>query len=348
MNNDWQQFLLSHQAIIENQRVIGFGGSREEEHAAFNNVVICDLSHYGLIKASGTDTTDFLQGQLTNDIREVNSEHAQLSAYCSPKGRILCSFTILKTADDGYILQLPIDTLAATLKRLRMYVMRSDVELSDLSDTLIRMGIAGSNSEKLLANHFATLPQEVNDTVHTKDITILKLHGTVPRYELLGEVDVLKSLWEQFKPDVVSIGADSWNLLTIRAGIPEIVTETVEAFVPQMANLHLINGLSFTKGCYPGQEVVARTHYLGKLKRRLYLAKIHTKNLPQPGMGIVNANGNDQKSGKIVSASWATDGIAEILAVIQIESAENAELRLETPDGPALNLLPLPYVIEAN
>ena len=345
MNKEWQKFLLSNNANIENDKVKNFGLSIDEEQTAYSNVVIADLSHYALIKANGDDVVEFLQGQLTNDIKLVNENSSQLSAYCNPKGRILANFRIFKR-NESYYLRLSSDISEATLKRLRMFVMRSKVELVDCSDEFSRMGIAGTNATKTLSSLFKNLPENTDDSCTENGITLIKVAGTLPRYEAYGIFDDLKELWLSLQSDAVAIGENSWNLLTIRAAIPEIVSQTVEEFVPQMVNLQAINSLSFTKGCYPGQEVVARMHYLGKLKRRLFIASAETDTLPEPGEAIMTSNENDQKVGQIVSSSWSMDKKVEFLAVLQIEKAEKEVLHIGSNIGPTIELIDLPYSIE--
>lgn len=345
MNDKWKQFLLSINATIENDTVKNFGHSIAKEQTAYSNLVLADLSHYALIEASGDDVVEFLQGQLTHDIKLVTDDVAQLSAYCNPKGRILANFRIFKR-QDHYFLRLRSDIVEATLKRLRMFVMRSKVELVDSSDKLSRMGIAGLNATSKLTDIFKKLPENTDESSTENEITIIKLAGTLPRYEIHASPEKVKDLWEKLQADATPIGENSWNLLTIRAGIPEIVSETVEAFVPQMVNLQAINSLSFTKGCYPGQEVVARMHYLGKLKRRLFIGSTESDTLPISGQSIMTSDENEQKVGQIVTSSWSSDKNVEFLAVLQIEKAENDELHIESCTGPIIRLIELPYSLE--
>ena len=345
MNVEWEQFLLSKNAVIENQIVKSFGLTMDEEQSSYSNLVLADLNHYALIEAKGDDVVEFLQGQLTNDIKLVNENSGQLSAYCNPKGRILANFRIFMN-DDSYFLRLRSDIYQATLKRLRMFVMRSKVELLDRSDELTRIGIAGVNATESLSSHFAELPDKTDDSVNENGITLIKLAGTLPRYEAHGLPNDIKNLWESLEKDAKAIGENSWNLLTIRAAIPEIVADTVEAFVPQMVNLQAINSLSFTKGCYPGQEVVARMHYLGKLKRRLFIGSVDSDILPTAGEAVMGSDENGQKVGQIVTASYSVDNKIEFLAVLQIEKAEKDTLHIGSSSGSSIQLIDLPYSIE--
>lgn len=345
MNNEWEKFLLSLNAKIENNCVTNFGLSLDDEQSAYSNIVLADLSQYSIIEAGGDDVIEFLQGQLTNDIKLVSDKLGQLSAYCNPKGRILASFRIFKRQNQYYLI-LHSDICETTLKRLRLFVMRSKVDLVDKSDELSRIGIAGLNATDKLSNLFNNLPTNTDESSTEDDITLIKLAGSLPRYEAYGSVNKIKELWKALQRDAVAIGQNSWNLLTIRAGIPEIVSETVEAFVPQMVNLQAINSLSFTKGCYPGQEVVARMHYLGKLKRRLFIASTDSETLPLAGQAIMSSDENEQKVGQVVTASHSVDKNVEFLAVLQIEKAENDELHIGSSNGPVIQLIDLPYSIE--
>jgi folate-binding protein YgfZ len=300
---------------------------------------ISDLSHYGLIRVNGPDARTFLQGQLTNDIHGVTVETAQISSYCSPKGRMLGSFWIFQRGDDLF-LQLPKERLDAVLKRLGMFVLRAQVLIEDASDTLARFGIAGECAAALLP----AVPSEDRASITHDEITIIRMPGDRPRFEVVGPETLLAQIWDHAAAQATPTNADFWALMDIRAGMPNVLEETVEAFVPQMANLQLIDGVSFSKGCYTGQEVVARMQYLGKLKRRMYRARIDTSERPAPGSEVFAASGDaDAAVGRIVDAARSPDGGFEALAVLQISSAETDELRLGDTAGPTIALLDLPY-----
>ena len=305
----------------------------------FPDCAITELSHFGLIRATGSDVRTFLQGQLTNDINQVTPVLAQLSSYCSPKGRILGSFWVMQRGDDLY-LQLPADRLPAILQRLRMFVLRAQVTLEDASGELARFGITGSCAADLLP--FA--PGADKATATRDDITVIRLPGERPRFEIIGPVSALAPLWSKLSETATQTGPDFWSLMDIRAGVPNVFEDTVEAFVPQMANLQLIGGVSFTKGCYTGQEVVARMQYLGKLKRRMYLAHIADTQRPAPGAEVFSPSSESgQGAGRIVDAAPSPDGGFDALAVLQISSAEAGDVRLHDAAGPVLELRPMPY-----
>lgn len=305
----------------------------------FPECAITDLSHFGLIRASGGDVRTFLQGQLTNDINKVTPELAQLSSYCSPKGRMLGSFWVFQRGDDLY-LQLPADRLPEILRRLRMFVLRAPVTLEDVSGELARFGVTGNCAGEMLP----FVPETDKATATRDDITVIRLPGDRPRFEVVGPVSTLVPLWSSLSAKATQTGPDFWSWMDIRAGVPNVYEDTVEAFVPQMANLQLIGGVSFTKGCYTGQEVVARMQYLGKLKRRMYLAHIADTQRPAPGAEVFSPSSESgQGAGRIVDAAPAPDGGFDALAVLQISSAKAGDVRLHDAAGPVLELLPMPY-----
>ena len=305
----------------------------------FPGCSVTDLSHFGLIRASGPDLRTFLQGQLTNDIKQVTPQVAQLSSYCSPKGRMLGSFRIFQRGEALY-LQLPADRLEAILRRLRMFVLRSQVTLEDAGDELARLGLAGDCATDLLP----FVPAEEKGCMTRDELTVIRLPGDRPRFEVLGPPAKLAGLWTNAAGRAEPTGPDFWGLMDIRAGIPNVREDTVEAFVPQMANLQIIGGVSFTKGCYTGQEVVARMQYLGKLKRRMYRARSDGPELPMPGTEVYSASSESgQGAGRIVDAVPAPEGGFEALVVLQISVADAGDIRLHDSDGPVLELLDLPY-----
>lgn len=349
MNTTWQTHLEREGARFDSNGSASFSDASTEMQAIEGDV-IADLSHLGLIRVHGSDVRDFLQGQFSNDLRQVDAEHSQLSAYCSPKGRILANFRLL-LRDDAFYLVMPRELIEPTLRRLRMFVLRSQVVLEDASDSLSLVGVAGDRVVAALHEGFCALPAAVDTSHSDGDVTAVCLPGAgAPRYLLLGPADAMVALWNRLKSVAQPVGAAAWRMLDIRAGIPLIQTATVEAFVPQMVNYQLIGGVSFKKGCYPGQEVVARMQYLGKLKRRMYRARIDAdaelESTPAAGDDLYDANGDGQSAGKIVDAQPLANGGYELLAVIQISSAEAGALRLRSPEGTAIVLETLPYPLE--
>lgn len=346
MNNEWLETLVQQGANLINGKVADFGDPRAELSVTLEGDILCDLSHVALIRASGDDSSTFLQGQFSNDVRQVSPGHHQLNSYCSPKGRMLALFRLFQR-DDAYYLSMPQDLMGSTLKRLQMFVLMSKVNLQDDSEELIRFGLSGPNSEKLLQENIGALPASVDDTLTHNGITMLRIQGPHPRFEIYGEPVAMQNLWQSLAGDTRKVGADCWELLDIHAGLPTVYRETVEAFVPQMVNLQLINGVSFKKGCYTGQEVVARMQYLGKLKRRMYRVHAETTLRPNPGDELnspLSASG--QGAGKVVKVAPSPAGGYDMLCVIEIAAADGGELYLGEGSAVKLELLPLPYSFE--
>ncbi len=382
MNTDWNTFLQQAGAVMADNRVNDFGAPAHELQALDHGNIIADVSHMGLIAVQGADAATFLQGQLTNDIREVAvidasttpaQQRSQLSAYCSPKGRMLACMRIFMRGDT-YYLSLPREILDATLQRLRMFILRAKVTLSDASDTLVYIGYAGEHAVATLNAAVDTVPAHINEVIHTKGLTLLRLPGSPPRFGIIGEAATVQTLWNtlrtprrdaqvpwaqdaQERPSAQPVGANAWDLLDIRAGIPIVYNATRDAFIPQMTNLDAIGGINFKKGCYTGQEIVARMHYLGTLKRRMFLAKITAEAAPQSGdalyvsdaaaaSGVLPLATNLQSIGTIVAAQASPHGGYEALAVVEIKSAETHQIHLLNATGPILTFAPLPYTPE--
>lgn len=342
MNSAWQTFLCNHRAVIENHRVIHFGDSAAELQETQTATIMADLSHYGLIRFSGEDAKTFLQSQLTCDIRKIDPRRAQYGSYCTPKGRILATFLLWQQGED-FLMQLPASLAVAVQKRLSMYVLRAKVTLTNASDDWIRVGIAGPRTAALIETITGTsggFGQSLQVT-HDKEISFLYL--SQQRIELITTLENAPGLWDRLSQHATAVGARCWDRLTIAAGIPVILPETQEMFLPQMINLDAIGGVSFKKGCYPGQEIVARTQYLGKLKRRMFLAHISTAQTITAGDALYSSDMEDQSSGNIVNAALSPHGGFDVLAVIQQSSVDTYPVHWQSLQGPVLEIIPLPY-----
>jgi folate-binding protein YgfZ len=343
MITEWKAYLESVGAVIENDLVAHYGDPVQEISAAGHAITIADLSHSGLITAQGNDALSFLQGQLTNDAGKVDVRHSQLSGFCSPKGRLLAVFRVFFN-NDRYYLQLPAEILQPILKRLGMYVLMSKVTLEDASDTIVHIGLAGPDSATLLEKSIGTPPHDIDHVKAINNITVIRIPGVHPRFELYGPLDEIKPLWEKLATEAISVGTAAWRHLDILAGIPVIYSGTMDSFVPQMVNLETLGGISFKKGCYTGQEVVARLHYRGNLKRRMYLAHIDSPIAPRAGDTLYSTEAGDSESaGTIVDAEAGPAGGFDVLAVIRLPYAESSEVRLSDREGPSLQILELPY-----
>jgi len=299
------------------------------------------LSDRGLIAVRGPDADSFLQGQLTCDVREATLEHSLLGAYCSPKGRALACFRLFRR-DDAVYLELPRALVSPTLTRLNKYVLRARVTLTDAGDHLSSMGVAGPNAATWVMQRLGAIPEAANGVIHSghdaSSMTVIRLPGPTPRFQLYGPASMMQAFDSSLENN-----EEPWRLLDILAGIPAVYPETVEAFVPQMLNLDLVGGISFQKGCYTGQEIVARTHYLGKLKRRMYLARVDSLTAPRPGDPLFSPQADaSQSAGQLADAGRHPDGGYALLAVALIHCAEQGSLHLIGNDGPKLQVQPLP------
>ena len=338
MNSQWKAFLASRAALLDAEENVRFQNAPVEADCA-----LMDLSQLGLVAVSGPEAASFLQGQLTNDVPALTATASQLGSHCSPKGRMLASFRVFMI-DETIYLQLPRPKVDAMVKRLRMYLLRTKATVEDASDLLCPIGVAGECALSVLEALVDAVPQQDDALTRSGDAVVMRVPGPVPRFEILGPPSAMETLWDGLAKSATLVDADFWALLNIRAGIPCVFPETSDAFVPQMANLQLLGGVSFKKGCYTGQEVVARMQYLGKLKRRMYRALVSVENPPLPGDTLhCPSRSSGQATGKIVDARVNIDGDYEVLAVVEIEAAENGKVRLDGPKGPLLYFSKPPY-----
>lgn len=313
------------------------------------DAALYDLDAYALIGISGADAAGFLHAQLTGEILGLASGHSRLAAWCDAKGRMLALFRVTQWEDDALLLRLPASLLDATLARLKMFVLRSRVDIHDAGAQagLCLAGISGERAVAPLMQAFGgTLPEAPGQVVRKGPAALIRVPGSSPRFELIAQRERLRDLTAALQGVARAADMQAWQRLEIEAGLPEVWRQTRGLFVPQMVNLQRLDGISFRKGCYPGQEVVARMHYLGKLKRRMYVARTASGEAPAPGDAVF-AEGEAQAVGNVVSAVPHPDGGAQLSAVLRIESA-NAPLPLhvESAAGPVLKLGDLPYSVE--
>lgn len=304
--------------------------------------VLSVLNNFCCYKVSGEDATDFLQGQFSNDIKQVDADHAQLSAYCTPKGRMLATFFIGKQTD-GYLLITSSDIADEVMKRLQMFVMRSKVSIIKLEENVV-LGLS-SDEQSMVLNHLdLTKPNKDYQTTSNNDLVCIKIPGVDPRYLLIGDSKLLEKARLINNEQIYFYTHEYWQWLDIYAGIPIITAPTQEAFVPQMANMELIDGVSFSKGCYPGQEVVARLHYLGNANRRMFRIESETKHTLHAGDDIYSPKSN-QAIGKFLSTIKVGANKYDGLAVLRIEASKEENLITSLENGDEIKILNLPYEV---
>lgn len=342
-NNDWQEFLFIKGGVFDNGTITSFGNNEKELAYTQTENVICDLSHLDLLEISGDDAIAFLQGQVTNDVKLLNDSNAHYTGYCSPKGRLLALFLAFNFNHKLH-LQLNHKLAEPIAKRLKMYVMRSKVVIDNVSDRTVKIGLSGNNIANLLAPFFASIPTLAYESVSMEGSTLICLpNAGVSRYEIISETERAKEIWQALKNDCKPVGKPCWEWLEIQAGIPDVYLSTQEEFVPQMLNLDALNAINYKKGCYTGQEIVARTHYLGKVKRRTQLAHIASTAMPALGDDVTDAN--QQVIGKIVRCAPAIDMGFDVLAECRLENVEQNGIYWNTI---ALIIKQLPYALNDN
>lgn len=344
----WQTFLGKLGAETADGRVQHFGNVAAELQATLNKTVLTDLSHLGLLQIDGDDRVSFLQGQVTNDVKLLTGTNSHYTGYCTPKGRLIALFMAFAHQDHLH-LQLNRTLLEPIMKRLKMYVLRSKVSITDMSDSVIRMGLAGPDATALLQEVFKQSPETIHELVSLPDVTLIRLPGEVPRYEIFTSLEHAERIWNALSQASTIVGAPCWDWLEIQAGIPEIYPSTQEAFVPQMINLDVLGGINFKKGCYTGQEIVARTHYLGKVKRRTLLLHIPEAHVSEASKVSVNlpvySSRSEEPAGVLVRVAPSPNGGWDALAELRLEAIEDAALYLDKAAGITLTRHELPYTL---
>lgn len=328
--------------------------------AAAASAGFCRLGTFAVSLASGEDARAFLNGQFSSDIKTLAAGHWQLSSYSTPKGRALATFAVAAQASAGgdrFWLLTRSAVAEATLKRLGMFVMRSKVQWSHQSHEVV--GVCGAAASSALSALLGADPPAAGacaqaaagsalaGAIADAPALVLGLGGDA--WWLLLPRDAEAAVAEALRQSLPEMSAAAWDGIEVAAGRPWVEEATREAFVPQMLNLDLTGGISFKKGCYPGQEIVARTQYLGKVKRRMLRFAVPLAAgdaLPLPGTPVHAAGSADQALGQVVLAAPLDTGRAQLLAVLQMDLAEGAELRLGGADGASLQALELPYPLE--
>lgn len=342
MNTAWTEYLARLGATFD-ETAVSFDAPQSEVRAVASGTVAVPLTHLGLIRCQGEDAVGFLHNLLSNDIKKLGSDAAQWSSFNSAKGRMLASLLLWKEAE-GLAFAVSADIRAMLQKKLSMYVLRSKVKLSCADEDVVLIGVSGADVANVLAAAGAeTPPAPMKQTVSGSLRSIrLDTRNAVLAVDAASAPEVFGRL---LGAGAVKAGSAAWQLAMIRAGLPLITAATQEEFVAQMLNFEVIGGVSFHKGCYPGQEIVARMQYLGKLKKRMYRVHLDCDQAPAAGTDLFAADFGDQSVGKLVNVVPAPDGGYEALAVMQTSSASSGDVHAGAPDGPRLEILDLPYTL---
>jgi len=280
-----------------------------------NKFIILDKT--STIKVEGDDRVQFLQGQLTQDINLISQNKALYAGFCNSKGRML-AFMLCYLNHESIHIQIDSSIQEFILQKLKMYILRSKVSLKLANETFLCIGFIGS---KALLTKNIQPPKNYLDIIHTDDIMIMRL-GKDDRYQLMGETSKVNEFMKLNFSEYLSMSFDDWNNLNILDGIPDIYPTTQEAFIPQSLNMDLIEGINFKKGCYTGQEIVARTHYLGKVKRRMYRAFLKSRADLIPGDLILNNKG--EEIGQLVRAANENNEKTNMLIELRVDQAHEA------------------------
>lgn len=295
---------------------------------------VAPLPHLGVIRAQGEDAARFLHGQLTQDFALLGPGEARLAAFCTAKGRMLASFVAFPRADGEILLVCSRDVLPAALKRLSMFVLRSKVKLSDASAEHALYGIAG-DALSALGGAVGDVPWSLSEAAGGHLVRLYHADDH-PRALWVGAADAAP-------PPGAPMDTALWQWSEVRSGVATITAPIVEAFVPQMLNYESVGGVNFKKGCYPGQEVVARSQFRGTLKRRAFI--VHADSELAAGQEVFQIDDPEQPAGLIAQAARSPDGGWDAIASLQLAAVEVGGLRAGSAGGPSLSLVPLPYLL---
>ena len=295
---------------------------------------ISPLPHLGVIRAEGEDAVKFLHGQLTHDFALLDLQHARLAAFLSAKGRMQASFIGFKRGPSEVLLVCSRDLLAPTLKRLSMFVLRAKAKLSDASEEFLLYGLAGNAITKIAEN---PIPPSAKADFDQISVVGLPPAGATARALWLAPAGTPAPAGE-----LLPEGLWAWG--EVQSGVATLTAPLVDAFVPQMLNYESVDGVSFKKGCYPGQEVVARSQFRGAIKRRAFIA--HADGPLQAGDEVFSAAEPEQACGVVAQAAPAPEGGWDAIVVLQLAAAESGALNAGSAGGPALYLGTLPYTLK--
>ena len=296
------------------------------------------LADWGLIRAQGADAASFLQGQLTQDVASLPEDCARLAGFCSAKGRLVASFVVWRADRDTFLLACSADLLAPTLKRLSMFVLRAKCKLSDVSAEIPLHGLVGADALTALGAGAAG-PWAVQSMADGQLVRLSDAEG-LPRCLLAAPAaSALPAAVLALPP----LAPADWAWLEVRSGVVRIVAATVEHFVPQMVNFELVGGVNFQKGCYPGQEVVARSQYRGTLKRRVMAFDCAAA--LAPGQDVFHSADPGQPAGEVALSAQRPGGGGSALVEVKLATLDSGSLHLGAADGPVLVRAALPYAI---
>ena len=321
MNQNWLDFLQKNHATITGFSTVQFPASSETKET------ITALANLAVLKVTGSDAKQFLQGQLTCNVNELSNNNSFFAAFCNAKGRTISTLLILKQAT-SFLIILPHALLDKVTNKLKMYVLRSDVQLTNASEAFCLMGM-NTDSTVLLP----TLP-ESDFAVTEHDAHVIKLPAAQTRYLLIASYDKAEEVWSSLTQNnsLTPCSSNTWDYQDISAGMAWLSQESSEAFIPQMLNIDALGGISFNKGCYTGQEIVARTHYLGQSKRRLFLAECDLS-------AVVDSDTKLHEINSTVLSTYTNEQHRRLLLVMPVADSELKNLTLSNSNQDKISLI---------
>lgn len=351
MNTLWQDYLTAQNAHFDvNGAVSQFEFPELERVLIKHGPVMASLAHHALIRVSGEEAKSFLQGQLSNDLNDVSEQQAQFSAYCDPQGQVLALFLIFKLNDD-YFLSFDGSLREAILKRMQMFVMRSKVTLTEVSQEWIRFGFAGQFADLDIQRRLNTKIKKELACTHSEEeglesVQIIKVPGPFHRYEIFAPADQAIDAWKKLRNNGDVTNSNDWRLLNIASGMAEVTTATSAKHIAQFLNLDKVGVINFKKGCFPGQEIIARMHYRGKAAKRML--RLHLDEVLELSAGdtleLLDNDDRNYKLDVVLSNPDIFEGTL-CLAVGNLKSLESATGELRTVHGGLAKIEPLPYLL---
>ncbi|MBQ0721395.1 MAG: folate-binding protein YgfZ [Gammaproteobacteria bacterium] len=335
--HDWLRFLAQQGATITDGLISSFDESPGNYPSL--GAALTDLSDLGVLALEGADTKRFLQGQSTSDSEQLNASSVLPGAICNAKGRMLTSYHAVEPLADTVLMVMQRPLVDTTIDSLGKYAAFFKTTLSNASEDYRLLGISGPDCESALDPLFDAIPKEINQLCSSGDYWLLRI--SAQQFLVLVSVAAAEALWLKLAASLTPSGPGYWQLQSIRAGLAQVQAQSLEQFVPQMLNLQATGAVNFKKGCYTGQEIVARMQYLGKLKRRTYRVIIDAGKLPQAGAEIY-ASADNKLVGSVLMAAPADEKSAEMLALLHETQAEAASLIIDG-ETRAVQIAELPY-----
>ena len=326
---DWQQIFPTYAVVIDskNNSVVTSFGESPADYATLNVKDVVSVNHRGFIKLSGPDSEKFLQGQVTCDLTQLDTQSSLNGAHLTPKGRIIFLFSVTRDSQGALLLETNPSVIELAMASFKKYSVFFKTEITEVTDQFVSVLVSGPNADTIINKIDA-------DTSRLIDIDT---------YSLSIRAERTQACLSKVSGELIPAGQGYSDLLRIRSGTADVTAESSDSFIVQMINLDAQNYISFKKGCYTGQEIVARAHYRGTVKRRMYILNLATSTLPAIGEGLINSDG--KVIGNVANVALASDKTIEILAILAIKSADSTQVKFADLDFIDLTQRPLPYEI---